>query len=88
MNHPRLLLFCFIASGVLAAITLIPWGALEVFEFKTVDVRMWMRERFLSPAPRTGVHVYYYAAPGREADARRSFGRTPEMIDLYARAGR
>ncbi len=35
-------------------------------------------------AARSGVDVYYYAAPGREEDARRSFGRTPEMIDLFA----
>ncbi len=35
-------------------------------------------------APRTGVDVYYYVTPGREADARRSFGRTPEMIDFFS----
>jgi aminopeptidase N len=28
--------------------------------------------------------VYYYAAPGREADARRSFARTPAMIDYFS----
>ncbi|HEX4406168.1 MAG TPA: M1 family aminopeptidase [Polyangia bacterium] len=35
-------------------------------------------------APKTGVDVYYFAAPGREADARRSFGRTPAMIDFFS----
>jgi aminopeptidase N len=35
-------------------------------------------------APRTGVDVHYFVAPGREADARRSFGRTPEMIDVFS----
>jgi aminopeptidase N len=35
-------------------------------------------------APKTGVDVYYFAAPGREADARRSFGRTPAMIDYFS----
>jgi aminopeptidase N len=35
-------------------------------------------------APKTGVDVYYYAAPGREADARRSFARTPAMIDHFS----
>ncbi|HEY2730829.1 MAG TPA: M1 family metallopeptidase [Polyangia bacterium] len=35
-------------------------------------------------APKTGVDVYYYAAPGREADARRSFARTPAMIDYFS----
>jgi aminopeptidase N len=35
-------------------------------------------------AARTGVDVYYYAPPGREADARRSFARTPEMIDVFS----
>ncbi|HEV3032177.1 MAG TPA: M1 family aminopeptidase [Polyangia bacterium] len=35
-------------------------------------------------APKTGVDVYYYAAPGREADARRSFARTPPMIDYFS----
>ncbi len=35
-------------------------------------------------APKTGVDVYYFAAPGREADARRSFGRTPAMIDHFS----
>lgn len=32
----------------------------------------------------TDVAVYYYAAPGRQEDARRSFGRTPEMIDFFS----
>ena len=36
-------------------------------------------------APDTGVDVYYYVAPGREEDARRSFGRTPQMIDYFSR---
>jgi aminopeptidase N len=36
-------------------------------------------------APETGVDVYYYVAPGREDDARRSFGRTPQMIDFFSR---
>ncbi len=36
-------------------------------------------------APATGVDVYYFVPPGREADARRSFGRTPEMIDVFSR---
>jgi aminopeptidase N len=36
-------------------------------------------------APETGVDVYYYVAPGREEDARRSFGRTPRMIDYFSR---
>jgi aminopeptidase N len=35
-------------------------------------------------AERTGVDVYYYAAPGRETDARRSFARTPAMIDYFS----
>jgi aminopeptidase N len=35
-------------------------------------------------AEKTGVDVYYYAAPGREADARRSFARTPAMIDFFS----
>ena len=36
-------------------------------------------------APETGTDVYYYVAPGREEDARRSFGRTPQMIDYFSR---
>jgi aminopeptidase N len=36
-------------------------------------------------APETGVDVYYYVAPGHEEDARRSFGRTPQMIDFFSR---
>ena len=35
-------------------------------------------------APGTGVKVYYYVPPGREADARRSFGATPGMIDFFS----
>ncbi len=35
-------------------------------------------------ARRTGVDVYYFVSPGREDDARRSFGRTPEMIDVFS----
>jgi aminopeptidase N len=35
-------------------------------------------------AEKTGVDVHYYAAPGREADARRSFSRTPAMIDYFS----
>jgi aminopeptidase N len=35
-------------------------------------------------ATRTGVDVLYYVAPGREPEARRSFGRTPEMIDFFS----
>ena len=35
-------------------------------------------------AEKTGVDVYYYSAPGREADARRSFARTPAMIDYFS----
>jgi aminopeptidase N len=36
-------------------------------------------------APETGVDVYYFVAPGREDDARRSFSRTPQMIDFFSR---
>jgi len=39
-----------------------------------------LRER----AEKTGVDVYYFAPPGREADARRTFGRTPAMIDFFS----
>src|SRR5450432_495877 len=35
-------------------------------------------------AEKTGVDVYYFAQPGREADARRSFARTPAMIDFFS----
>jgi aminopeptidase N len=35
-------------------------------------------------APRTGVDVYAFVPPGREADARRSFGCTAEMIDFFS----
>jgi aminopeptidase N len=35
-------------------------------------------------AEKTGVDVYYFAPPGREADARRSFARTPAMIDFFS----
>ncbi len=35
-------------------------------------------------APETGVEVFYYAPPGREADARRSLGHTPAMIDHFS----
>ena len=35
-------------------------------------------------APRTGVDVFYFVPPGREDDARRSFRRTPEMIDFFS----
>ncbi len=36
-------------------------------------------------APITGTDVYIYAPPGREDDARRSFGRAPEMIDQFSK---
>jgi aminopeptidase N len=35
-------------------------------------------------AEKTGVDVYYYTAPGRETDARRSLARTPAMIDYFS----
>jgi aminopeptidase N len=35
-------------------------------------------------APRTGVDVYAFCAPGREADARRSVARTGAMIDHFS----
>jgi aminopeptidase N len=35
-------------------------------------------------APGTGVDVFAYAPPGREADARRSFARTAQMIDHFS----
>jgi aminopeptidase N len=35
-------------------------------------------------APRTGIDVFYFVPPGREDDARRSFRRTPEMIDFFS----
>jgi aminopeptidase N len=35
-------------------------------------------------APKTGVDVYAFVAPGREADASRSFGRTGAMIDHFS----
>jgi aminopeptidase N len=35
-------------------------------------------------APKTGVEVYGYCAPGREADARRSIARTGAMIDHFS----
>ncbi|UCE03183.1 MAG: CHASE2 domain-containing protein [Candidatus Latescibacterota bacterium] len=58
MNHPLQLAFCFIFSGLLSALALIPWGVLEVFEFKTVDVRMWVRELFREPEPRDAVETF------------------------------
>ncbi|HEY2902070.1 MAG TPA: M1 family aminopeptidase [Polyangia bacterium] len=36
-------------------------------------------------APATGVDTYYFVPPGREADGRRSFSRTPQMIDLFSK---
>lgn len=57
MNRARQCVFCAVASGVLALITLIPWGDLEVFEFKTVDVRMRLREFGREPAPHSQVHT-------------------------------
>jgi aminopeptidase N len=36
-------------------------------------------------APETDVQVYYFVPAGREADARRSFGATPRMIDFFSR---
>ncbi len=36
-------------------------------------------------APETGVEVSSYVLPGQEADARRTFARTPQMIDLFSR---
>ncbi len=44
--------FCCAVSGLLAGITLLPWGPLEVFELKTLDVRMWVRAFFDEPKPR------------------------------------
>ncbi|MBC8134251.1 MAG: M1 family metallopeptidase, partial [Deltaproteobacteria bacterium] len=35
-------------------------------------------------APKTGVDVFAFVPPGREEDARRSFGRTPQMIDHFS----
>lgn len=35
-------------------------------------------------APATGVDVFFFVAPGREADARRTFIRTPDMIDFFS----
>lgn len=35
-------------------------------------------------APATGVDVFYFVPPGREADGRRSLGRTPQMIDHFS----
>ncbi|HEY5090827.1 MAG TPA: M1 family metallopeptidase, partial [Polyangia bacterium] len=35
-------------------------------------------------AARTGVDVFAFVAPGREADAQRSFARTPAMIDFFS----
>ena len=35
-------------------------------------------------AAETGVDVLTFAPPGREADARRTFGRTPRMIDYFS----
>jgi aminopeptidase N len=35
-------------------------------------------------APATGVDVYAFAAPGRQADAQRSFARTAAMIDFFS----
>jgi aminopeptidase N len=35
-------------------------------------------------APRTGIDVFYYAPPGREQEAQRSLGRTPDMIDFFS----
>ncbi len=32
-----------------------------------------------------GVAVTYYAEPGREADVRRTLGRTPEMLELFSK---
>jgi aminopeptidase N len=36
-------------------------------------------------APATGVDVFYFVPPGREDDARRSYGRTPAMIDFFSK---
>jgi len=34
-------------------------------------------------AGRNAVPVFYYVLPGREADGRRAFGKTPQMIELF-----
>ena len=46
--------------------------------------RRAVRPRSRTRAPNTGVDVYYFVPPGREADARRSLGRTPDMIDFFS----
>ena len=38
MTHRRQLVFCLVASGLLSAITLLPWGPLEIFELKTLEL--------------------------------------------------
>lgn len=57
MSRLRQCLFCFAASAVLAMLTWVPLGPLDVFEFKTVDVRIWVRERLRAPAPRDHVQT-------------------------------
>ncbi len=41
-------------------------------------------EEVRDKAPGTGVEIYYYVPPGHAADARRSFGATPRMIDFFS----
>lgn len=53
--HRRQYVFCFVLSGLLAGLTLLPWGPLEVFELKTLDVRMWARALFEDAKPRSAV---------------------------------
>lgn len=68
MTASRFWGFGLLVSGALSLLTLLPLGALEVFEFKTVDVRFWVRE-ILSPAPeRQFVQVIELEAPSRGRD--------------------
>ena len=42
-------------------------------------------EEIKDRASATGVEVHYFVPPGREEDARRSYGRTPDMIDFFSK---
>jgi len=57
-----------VGAAILSLLTLLPLGALDVFEFKTVDVRFWVRERLVPAPERRFVQVIELPEPGPGED--------------------
>lgn len=81
MRERHTVLFCLVASGLLAALSLTPLGPLHVFELKTLDLRFRLRDMWREPRPPEHVRVVSV-----DDATLRETGSGPRLLEAYAEA--